>query len=235
MSHKSEKAYTHAFQYIEANLMKFRPASFTLNFEHALRKGLTNVFPNAQIHGCWFHYCRAIKRRASKIPNFLKGLRGNKNCNKIFNTFFVLPLLKPENMQRGFEIIQREANGFTMFNNFMEYFQKQWIVNDPLQQFSVYGKSVRTTSSLEACNGKLGKLLPKNGNFFNFVDQLIDEEHTITIDFLASVDRQTWEMFERPKSKFQLRNQLIESMTIKFETDKITLTELLSQLSSICS
>lgn len=67
------------------------------------------------------------------------------------------------------------------------------------------------------------------------MDQLIDEEHTITIDFLASVDGQTWEMFERPKSKFQLRNQLIESMTIKFETDKITLTELLSQLSSICS
>lgn len=108
-------------------------------------------------------------------------------------------------------------------------------MQDVFQQFSVYKKCFRTTSMLETYNGKLGKILPKNGNFFNFVDQLLDEEHSLTVDFLSSLEGETWQMFEKPKLKFQRRNELIERLTLKFESDRLTLTDFIRQLTSINS
>lgn len=51
------------------------------------------------------------------------------------------------------------------------------------EKISVSNTSTRTTSALEAYNGILGKMIPKHGNFFKFVQVLQAEEFSKSREF----------------------------------------------------
>lgn len=127
LNNKSEKTYKHLFQFIDSNLFKFHAFSFRSDFEKGLRNALKTVFPTAKIWGCWFHYIRAIKRRAAKIPNFTANLNKTKTLYQIFTKFFVLPLLKPDDIVLAFENLKNQAKQHPIFSPFIKYFEKQWI------------------------------------------------------------------------------------------------------------
>lgn len=237
------------FQFIEANIFKFHSASFTTDFEQGLRSGLQKIYPDAELRGCWFHYIQALRRKASKTKNFMSGIRKDKQSHKIFNKFFVLPLLRPAFMENAFGALSREASEFPYFMGFVNYFKKQWISKvclesisihflyilfnqDLSKQFSLYKKTMRTTSLLEAYNKKLGENLPKNGHFFKFCNALLDEEYNSTVNFCSALDGETWQIFERPKAKFEKRDEFIYMMTKKLDRGKITPTEFVNQLTS---
>lgn len=110
MSRKSEQAYTHLFQYIDANLFKFEPTTFVTDYEQAMRNSLHSVFPGAKCSFCWFHYCQALRRRASKIPEFVTFMHKNKEALRLFRKFLVLPLMKPRDISLAFDILYTEEN-----------------------------------------------------------------------------------------------------------------------------
>lgn len=122
----------HLFQFINANLFEFRPFSFRTDFERGLRNAIINVFPLTKIRGCWFHYIRAIKRAATKkIPNFLILLKKNKKILQIYTKFLLLPLFKPSDIVKVFEMIKTESAASDGTNLILKplitYFEKQWI------------------------------------------------------------------------------------------------------------
>lgn len=48
---------------------------------------------------------------------------------------------------------------------------------------SVHNRSSRTTNSLEAYNGVLGRKIGKKGHFFKFMEEIQDQEYSKRIDF----------------------------------------------------
>ena len=72
MNTKSYTLYYHVFSYIK-NLIsskeikiKFEDINFTCDFEKSLRKALIEIFPKSNIYGCYFHYVKALWKKAKK-------------------------------------------------------------------------------------------------------------------------------------------------------------------------
>ena len=73
MNSKSYTLYYHVFNYIKNIIsskelkIKFEDVSFTCDFEKSLRKALIEIFPNSNIYGRYFHYVKALWKKAKKI------------------------------------------------------------------------------------------------------------------------------------------------------------------------
>lgn len=135
MSNKSEEAYKHVLQYIKSNILDLEPTKVISDYETGLRNAFKAIYPTAKLIGCWFHFTNALRRKASKISNFIKYLNKNKDAKNVFNKFFYLPLLKPKDLTQAYQIIKNESmedkflqkNGENYFKHFINYFEAQWI------------------------------------------------------------------------------------------------------------
>lgn len=135
MSNKKQKAYEHLLQFIDSNIFKFEAKSFTTDFEKSMRNAILSVFPQARLKGCWFHFCQAVRRKASKLKELTKFIRNSTEARRIFQKLLVLPLLKADVITEAFNICKTEAYSNPLFilkpeNVFeplFDYFELQWI------------------------------------------------------------------------------------------------------------
>lgn len=87
MNKKTEESYKNIFQYIEENIFKLEPDSFTTDYEKAMRNGLKAVYKNVLLVSCWFHYCQALRRRCSKIKDFFNYIASNEAADSVSQIF----------------------------------------------------------------------------------------------------------------------------------------------------
>lgn len=130
MTKKSQAAYEHLFNYIDENIFKLSSvASFTTDYEDALRNGLAKTNPNARMYACHFHYCQALKRRATQINGFVNFIRTNKEAESIYYRLMALPLLPADFILEAFDQLQQEALKVNKknFKQFFAYYKRQWI------------------------------------------------------------------------------------------------------------
>lgn len=90
-----------------------------------------------------------------------------------------LPLLPPENINPEFKKISIIArlNHRSMFESYLKYYERQWMVKEGPSKISVFKLYTRTTGALEAYNGSLGRKIISKGHFFKFVKVLLDEDY----------------------------------------------------------
>lgn len=130
MNRKTTAAYTAVFEFIEANICKLNAISFMTDYESAMRNGLRAVYPDAELHACWFHYTQAVRRKASKMPILFKELAKNEHLNRIYHKFLALPLLPPHEIINAYNMLKMaiECRAQTnIFEEFLQYFSKQWL------------------------------------------------------------------------------------------------------------
>lgn len=129
MTRKLEASYEHLFRYINTNILQLKPASFMTDFECGLRNALRSVWPAAEQYICWFHYCQAIKRHASQIPQFLSLARSSGKTIRIYYEIMCLPLLPATSIKVAFEELKADAKAKhgTLYTKFMRYIESQWI------------------------------------------------------------------------------------------------------------
>lgn len=96
-----------------------------------------------------------------------------------------LPLLPPEHILSSFRELHRESMGMesTPFRLYFEYIADQWMKNEGPENISVYGTTMRTTSSLEVNNGVYNSSIVNRGNFYSFVHDLRLQEFISTLPF----------------------------------------------------
>lgn len=130
MSKKSQSAYEHAFKYVETKLFKLSSAaSFTTDYEIAMRNALVTINSNAEMFACLFHYCQALKRRASQTDGLVQLIRTNKTAESIYYRLQCLPILPVGYILTTFKELKKEAIPLKnrSLNQFFAYFKKQWI------------------------------------------------------------------------------------------------------------
>lgn len=132
MDRKTTKAYADIFRYIEANIVKLQPSSFTTDFEKATRNALVEVYgSDLQFITCWFHYCQAVRRRMSKLSALASKIKSNSNAvaEYFYQELLSLPLLPPSEIYLEFERIQKnikESSLAKYFTPLLNYFKFQW-------------------------------------------------------------------------------------------------------------
>lgn len=107
MTKKTTESYIAVFKYIEDNLFKLKPANFMTDFEAGLRKAILICYPTIPLHGCWYHYCSAVRRKALHLGLFSL-LRDDLSARAIYKKLLNLPLLPSDHIVPGFEIIKKE-------------------------------------------------------------------------------------------------------------------------------
>ena len=129
MSRKTE-AYKGVFTYIENNVCSLKCRSFMTDYETAMRNALRAVYPETSLFACWFHFCQACKRQASKFEGFVTRLRQDKELQKIYAKFLAVPLIPSEDINQAFDMLCHEANAKDrqFFKRFINYFRRQWIL-----------------------------------------------------------------------------------------------------------
>lgn len=100
------------------------------DFEKGLRKSVKQVYPNASLKGCWFHYCSAVR---SKYCEF--GMRSivfyNSEARFFKNKLMSLPLVPPNEIVQAFKLIKRSIQHSQLaktFENLLAYFENYWLV-----------------------------------------------------------------------------------------------------------
>lgn len=180
MSKKTQTAYEHVFNFIEKKLkFSFDGMSFTTDYEKAMRNAIRNLYPEIKLVACWFHFAQAVKKNSSQINGFVRFLRGNKLAEDLYYKFQCIPLLPANYISSTYETLKREAYAIdkSAFQQFISYYEKQWIIKEGPESISVNDQEMRTTSSLEAYNKQLGASMVKHGHFFRFAATLNQQEY----------------------------------------------------------
>lgn len=127
MSSRTQVAYTHVFRYINEHIFSLKCASFTSDYEIAMRNALRACFPDSELVSCWFHYCQAIRRKASQLTAFFELIRTNAAARKLYFKFQALALLEAGLIVDAFNKLKEMTLQYEAFEPFVKYFEHQWI------------------------------------------------------------------------------------------------------------
>ncbi|KAK3101191.1 hypothetical protein FSP39_001639 [Pinctada imbricata] len=149
MSRRQRKDYDAVFQHIRSLLPDPRVMSFTMDFEAATWRSVTDFFPDAEIHGCSFHWGQAVMRKVGSL-----GLRGTYNKRKMTHHFIrrVLSLryLPSDHIVPAFNNLRTKASTQPL-QEFMTYLSNTWLHSSvwTVHQWSVFRQPVRTNNDTE--------------------------------------------------------------------------------------
>lgn len=131
MSSKSTNSYDALFEHIDAFIFNLEPASFMCDYETAMRKSISKIYPNARVSGCHFHFAQAVRRKCRSLKKkFNTVLADNNDVLNIYRKLLLLPLL-PQSMIsdafKGLVSASRELKCFDYLKHILTYYKKQWV------------------------------------------------------------------------------------------------------------
>lgn len=129
MSNKSAQIYQAVFEFIEQYVFEMKPVELMTDFEMGMRKAINICYPNAILRGCWFHFKAALRRRFMSLHMY-RLITDDWNARKIYRMLSNLPLLPPQSIEKGYQLIKEEARYNKTFNVFQKifiYFERYWL------------------------------------------------------------------------------------------------------------
>ncbi|KAF9421547.1 hypothetical protein HW555_002480 [Spodoptera exigua] len=121
----------------------------------AVMSTLEEKFPEASIKGCFYHFNRAIWKKAEQL-----NLSKNKITRKHVALLTVLAHLPPEAVTDGYLYIMEDSPTDEAVTKFNDYFVKQWFENNLMKdKWCCYGERHRTTNKLEGWHAMLNRTL----------------------------------------------------------------------------
>ncbi|GLV46406.1 hypothetical protein CBL_21419, partial [Carabus blaptoides fortunei] len=94
------------------------------DYETALRNAVTEIFPDQQLHGCWFHYCKNVYKRARALH--LVQQDAHPLLRRIVKITLALPLLPQESIEEGIAYGRSMGEDIPASVPFFAYMQRQW-------------------------------------------------------------------------------------------------------------
>ncbi|KAL0868257.1 hypothetical protein ABMA27_007788 [Loxostege sticticalis] len=172
LPNKNQDTYLRLFN-IMKSVLKINITNFKCDYELGIMNAVKTVYPDAQITGCYFHYQKAIWKKAKEL-----NLTNRKETRQIIRKIAILPLLPAENIPEGCqkltEIIENESL-LPLFETFLKYFAKQWYPRMNPSLLSCSGQRHRTTNALEGWHHRINVKIPKRPSLFLFLQKLRKE------------------------------------------------------------
>ncbi|XP_052130167.1 uncharacterized protein LOC127751125 [Frankliniella occidentalis] len=152
-----------------------RPASLMADFEPALRSGFRRVWPEIEVHGCWFHFGQAVLHRAVDECHLKPLLQEAPEAARAQKMLMTLPLLPMELIVAGLEYVENHVarNGLTpQFAALLRYMRTYWINEVGVEILAIGHLHFRTNNAVEAFHKCLNTSVGVHPNFWKFVDAL---------------------------------------------------------------
>lgn len=183
MSDRQQSSYVALFSLIKSQVPGWNPTKYKTDYEKAAMSAIAKVFPSVIVSGCYYHFNKAIWRKGRDLE-----ITKSSNPAKIREVALsaVLPLLPPSEVINGWSYITRKQTEDENIIKFRAYMTKQWLKEDFIQTWNVFGSQHRTTNCLEGWHNKLnrevGKKKPNILHFLNIIQKdasLVTVRHTM--------------------------------------------------------
>jgi hypothetical protein len=247
MTHKTEHLYKAAFRALKGIASDFHyelnPLTISCDFEKGLQNAIIDVFDatfdtgKAKLVGCFFHFVKALIKKAKKLRLIKKDSEANSRIFLLIGLFKIYVHLPKEHREKYFSQIEENFKGFgEKYKAYLNYFKKTWYNNhflDGLISAYIANSDVKFTRSNNPCelfNHYLGK------NLFNlliiglifdckkpspgyFIQKLKEIEFCFRDEYLQYCQGKKWNYKVSPLASLQLPYQELLKLTEKILKD----------------
>ena len=154
MARKSREAYKKLFRVLKdkaiENQVHLEPQFITIDFESGLIPAINSEFPSVEIHGCYFHFCQAIHRKIRHVGLALS-YQENPQIRLTTRMLMALAFLPSNMIHLGFtEICNSTPENIRLeMEQVLNYMSVQWLPENTVRLWNVYGLDRRTNNDLE--------------------------------------------------------------------------------------
>lgn len=141
--------------------LPLHPQSFVCDFELSLINALHAEFPNAAVHGCYFHFCQSLWRKVQEL-GLAVAYRQDMSLKKVIRKLMSIGYLPLAIVRNTFNLIynsqtiRRLSRRHPRLRDFINYFKMTYIMgNFTPTLWNVYERTVdyRTNNHVEGnCN-----------------------------------------------------------------------------------
>jgi len=194
MSGKSQNLYTSVLSFMQGLWPEFLPDEIMVDFERGLKNALCEVWTQAAVRGCRFHFSQACIRMVGK-KGLKRDFRNNTRVKSWIKGSLGLCLLPADSIKEEWrkhclKLEQFQGNLILSkkMNNYKQYIDSYWIDTVGVESFSVFGASHKTNNNAESLNSRLGKIFKiKHPGFWTFMDLYKKNLINHTTDDLANL------------------------------------------------
>ncbi len=151
---KTENLYKLAFTALKNHLPRgCNPRVIMADYERALQNALQDLFPDADLTGCVFHFCQGVFRNVMKI-GLSKLYKTHRKFKSWVNMVFSLPLLPASDICEAWEFLKTEKFSIShlekkMIAKLKQYIERQWIHGVGPSCLSVFGCDIYNKRSFK--------------------------------------------------------------------------------------
>ena len=178
MSGKRKHDYVAVFKHLKS-VLPHQPfvQEIVLDFEKAVWRVSSKVFPMATVKGCAFHWSQSVWRKMQEIglqTLYTSDSGINKFCRKILG----LPLLPSDVICEIFTVLRASAAGNSKIVDLLEYVQATWLESSiwPPTAWSVYKQSICTNNDCEGWHNRLNRKAQKHNLPFYVLTTILYKE-----------------------------------------------------------
>jgi hypothetical protein len=147
-----------------------------IDFEKSSRKAARKVWDNTVIHGCMFHFCQVIWKKAKSMKEIAAKVDDkSSHVNSIVRMYTRLSFLPVEKITAGIDSISQYQKIHHLekdFEEFNKYFTTTWMKVYKASEWCISDQTQRTNNNVEAYNNKIKGLISRNPNVYVFLDGL---------------------------------------------------------------
>ncbi|KRX62560.1 Small ubiquitin-related modifier [Trichinella sp. T9] len=148
--------------------VNLNPQTIICDFEALLTFLIQGYFPNTRVHGCYFHFSKAVHRKVSELEL-------NRNRGKNIRMFLATVFLPVPQVDTGVSLLEAGTTG--PLAALFQYFWQEWMTDERLPHWNVRDLSLRTNSHLEGFHNRLNRKADKSHNvFYELLELLIAEQ-----------------------------------------------------------
>jgi hypothetical protein len=178
MRDRVKTSYADLFDFFdEALFCHKKPRTFMSDFERAARSAGSEVWPDIELIGCFFHFCQALRRKAASLPSLSTRITGDTDHHNGLKMFMRLALLPLDRVLAGLEALKtwlQEKQIEEDFTVFLQYFEKVWIRHNSPATWCVSSRKRRTNCNIEGYNRFVKQQISRNPSPWQFLAALQD-------------------------------------------------------------
>ncbi|KRX50747.1 hypothetical protein T05_16373 [Trichinella murrelli] len=150
------------------------PDTIICDFETALIPAIQGYFPNAQVQGCYFHFCQAVHRKVGEL-GLKTQYRQHEETRRKIRMLLATAFLPVPHVNTGVSLLEAGTTG-TLAALF-QYFWQEWMTDERLPLWNVYNVNIRTNNHLEGWHNRLNRKAGKSHNgLYELLQLLIAEQ-----------------------------------------------------------
>ncbi|XP_052090532.1 uncharacterized protein LOC127727130 [Mytilus californianus] len=229
MSRKKTKDYKPVLECLKKKIGVLHVEGFCLDFEKGAWKAIRQIFPNASIKGCAFHFGQAIWRKVQDLG--LKTTYSSRGVEyRYIRTLMALPFLPHSGIRPAFNTLKERANSQEL-KELVVYISSTWFEGRYWcpRTWSIFQHSIRTNNDVEGWHTRInsGK---SNVSFYVLIPELMREAEIVDLTLRLVSEEQ---VLRHQRRRFKDLEGRLHQFWEEYDSGEKTVTQLLRECSKV--